>query len=88
MYGEGYDFTPLYTPSSGDMVGALPVGIQSRGDDDAPYWPVQNMWTYKEIWYILSPTGMAVERYCRASLVEGRADSVVTFTSVIPDRRL
>jgi len=50
MYGEGYDFTPLYTPSSGDIVGALPVGIQTKGDSDAPYWPVQSMWTYKEIW--------------------------------------
>ena len=50
MYGEGYDFTPLYTPSSGDIVGALPVGIQTRGDSDIPYWPVQSTWTYKEVW--------------------------------------
>ena len=50
MYGEGYDFPPLYTPSSGDIVGGLPVGIQTRGDSDIPYWPVQNTWTYKEIW--------------------------------------
>ncbi len=50
MYGEGNDFVPLYTPSSGDIVGSLPVGIQTRGDKDAPYWPVQNTWTYKEIW--------------------------------------
>ena len=33
MWGEGYDYTPLDTPSSGDMVGGLPVGIQSRGDE-------------------------------------------------------
>ena len=50
MYGEGYDFPPIYTPSSGDIVGGLPVGIQTRGDSDIPYWPVQNTWTYKEIW--------------------------------------
>ncbi len=50
MYGEGYDFPPLYTPSSGDIVGGLPVGIQTKGDADIPYWPVQNNWTYKEIW--------------------------------------
>jgi len=50
MYGEGYDFPPIYTPSSGDIVGGLPVGIQTRGDSDLPYWPVQNTWTYKEIW--------------------------------------
>lgn len=50
MYGLGYDFPPIYTPSSGDIVGGLPVGIQTRGDNDIPYWPVQNTWTYKEIW--------------------------------------
>jgi hypothetical protein len=50
MYGEGYDFAPLYTPSSGDIVGALPVGIQTKGESDVPYWPVQNNWTYKEVW--------------------------------------
>ena len=50
MYGEGYDFSPLYTPSSGDIIGALPVGIQTRGESDVPYWPVQNEWTYKEVW--------------------------------------
>ncbi len=50
MYGEGYDFPPLYTPSSGDIEGALPVGIQTRGENDVPYWPVQSTWTYKEVW--------------------------------------
>ncbi|MEO3403619.1 glycoside hydrolase family 9 protein [Mucilaginibacter sp. CAU 1740] len=50
MYGEGYDYVPLYTPSSGDMVGGLPVGIQTKDENDIPYWPVQAMWTYKEIW--------------------------------------
>ena len=50
MYGEGYDFPPLYTPSSGDIAGALPVGIQTRGENDVPYWPVQSTWTYKEVW--------------------------------------
>jgi len=50
MFGEGYDFPPLYTPSSGDIVGALPVGIQTHSDSDIPYWPVQSTWTYKEVW--------------------------------------
>jgi len=89
MYGEGYDFTPLYTPSSGDMVGALPVGIQSRGDDDAPYWPVQNMWTYKEIWvHPVTNWVWLLKNIAGPSLVEGRADSVVTFTSVIPGQKI
>jgi len=50
MFGEGYDFPPLYTPSSGDITGALPVGIQTRSESDIPYWPVQSTWTYKEVW--------------------------------------
>jgi hypothetical protein len=50
MYGEGYDWTPLYSVRSGQMVGALPVGIETKGFSDAPYWPNQIGWTYKEVW--------------------------------------
>jgi hypothetical protein len=50
MWGEGHDYPPLYIPCSGDIVGSLPVGIQTRGDSDIPYWPIQNTWTYKEVW--------------------------------------
>jgi hypothetical protein len=50
MYGEGYGWTPLYSVRSGQMVGALPVGIETKGFDDAPYWPTQICWTYKEVW--------------------------------------
>ncbi|MGA8152347.1 MAG: glycoside hydrolase family 9 protein [Terriglobales bacterium] len=50
MYGEGYDWTPLYSVRSGQMVGALPVGIETKSDNDAPYWPMQICWTYKEVW--------------------------------------
>jgi hypothetical protein len=50
MYGEGYDWTPLYSVRSGQMVGALPVGIETKGNADAPYWPTQICWTYKEVW--------------------------------------
>jgi len=50
MYGEGYDWTPLYSVRSGQMVGALPVGIETKGFADAPYWPNQICWTYKEVW--------------------------------------
>jgi hypothetical protein len=50
MYGEGYDWTPLYSVRSGQMVGALPVGIETKGMEDAPYWPTQICWTYKEVW--------------------------------------
>jgi hypothetical protein len=50
MYGEGYDWTPLYSVRSGQMVGAIPVGIETKGTADAPYWPTQICWTYKEVW--------------------------------------
>ena len=33
MYGEGYDWAQQYSVSSGDFVGSLPVGMQSRGDE-------------------------------------------------------
>lgn len=50
MYGVGYDWAQQYSVSSGDFVGSLPVGMQSRGDSDLPYWPSQNTYVYKEVW--------------------------------------
>ncbi|MEO5815024.1 MAG: glycoside hydrolase family 9 protein [Gemmatimonadaceae bacterium] len=50
MWGEGYDWAQQYSVSSGDFVGSLPVGMQSRGDTDLPYWPSQNTYVYKEVW--------------------------------------
>lgn len=50
MYGVGYDWVQQYSVSSGDFVGALPVGMQSRGDSDLPYWPSQNTYVFKEVW--------------------------------------
>lgn len=50
MYGEGYDYAPLYSPSSGDMVGSLPVGIRTRANNDEPYWPTAICYNYKEVW--------------------------------------
>lgn len=55
MYGEGYDWNPLYSVRSGQMVGAIPVGIETRGIADVPYWPNQICWTYKEVW--VQPAG-------------------------------
>jgi hypothetical protein len=50
MWGEGYDYPPQYTAMSGDIVGALPVGIQSHRNADAPYWPTENCHNWKEVW--------------------------------------
>jgi hypothetical protein len=50
MYGEGYDFAPQYTATSGDIVGGLPVGIQTSRNHDEPFWPADNCYNFKEIW--------------------------------------
>ena len=50
MYGEGYNYHPLYVAFSPQMVGALPVGIKTKGSLDAPYWPIATQAVYKEIW--------------------------------------
>lgn len=50
MYGVGHDYAPQYTAMSGDMTGTLPVGIQSRGEADEPYWPAANCYNYAEVW--------------------------------------
>jgi hypothetical protein len=50
IYGVGYHWSQQYSVSSGDFVGSLPVGMQSRGTSDLPYWPVQNMYVWKEVW--------------------------------------
>lgn len=76
MYGEGYDWTPLYSVRSGQMVGALPVGVQTKGFEDAPYWPTQICWTYKEVW--VQPVGQWIwlmQDISLPALVRGVAES-------------
>jgi hypothetical protein len=50
MWGEGYDYAPQYSAMSGDLVGSLPVGIQTHADGDSPYWPTENCHNWKEVW--------------------------------------
>lgn len=50
MYGEGYDYQPLFAYCSRDLTGALPVGMDSR--NDSPYWPAENRATFKEMWVL------------------------------------
>lgn len=50
MYGLGSRFENLYAASCGQQVGALPVGIETAGDEDIPFWPQFNNATYKEVW--------------------------------------
>jgi hypothetical protein len=76
MYGEGYDWTPLYSVRSGQIVGAIPVGIETRGTADTPYWPNQSCWTYKEVWS--QPAGEWVwlmQDLSGPAIVEGTAEA-------------
>ena len=50
VFGEGYDYHPLYTGLLPQIVGAVPVGFETFENEDIPYYPVQNLPTYKEIW--------------------------------------
>ncbi len=51
MYGEGYDYPPLYGYNPGDIVGALPVGMDCVRNDE-PFWSASNHATFKEIWVV------------------------------------
>jgi hypothetical protein len=83
MYGEGYDYPPLYAPFPGNITGALPVGIQTRGDRDIPYWPVQSTWTYKEVWvHPVARWIWLLRDFAGPALVEAETDSPAAF---IPD---
>lgn len=50
MYGEGYNYHPLYVAFSPQLVGSLPVGIMTKEDEDLPYWPQATQAVYKEVW--------------------------------------
>ncbi|MCL6458320.1 MAG: glycoside hydrolase family 9 protein, partial [Gorillibacterium sp.] len=50
MYGEGYRYAQQYSVLCGEMTGEIPVGIQTCGNEDEPYWPQFNNATYKEVW--------------------------------------
>ena len=50
IYGAGNNFAQQYAAHCGETVGEMPVGIQTRENEDVPYWPMANNATYKEIW--------------------------------------
>lgn len=50
IYGEGHNYPQLDSFSSGEIVGAIPVGIRTIGNEDTPYWPQTNNACYKEVW--------------------------------------
>ncbi|MBC1798375.1 endoglucanase [Listeria booriae] len=50
MYGEGDNYAQQYSVLNGEMVGEIPVGVQTFRNEDQPYWPQFNNATYKEVW--------------------------------------
>lgn len=50
VYGEGHNYAQQYSVQSGEMVGEMPVGIQTFENEDDPYWPQFTNATYKEVW--------------------------------------
>ena len=50
MYGEGDNYGQEYTALLGETVGEMPVGVQTRRNEDLPYWPQANIATYREVW--------------------------------------
>jgi hypothetical protein len=71
MYGSGYDFAPQFAYCLKDIVGSLPVGMDSRAGD-MPYWPATNSATYKEMW--MEP----VSRFMGAASVYSSTDQLFT----------
>lgn len=50
IWGEGSNYPQLYTALPGETVGGIPVGMESKFNEDTPYWPQFNTATYKEVW--------------------------------------
>ncbi len=51
MYGEGYDYAPHFSVSLGNIVGSLPIGIESMSEDK-PQWYTTNNVAAKEVWVV------------------------------------
>lgn len=49
IYGEGAFWGQMYNALPGEMTGEIPVGIQTLGNEDLPYWPQFNIATPKEV---------------------------------------
>ena len=50
VYGAGRDSSEPYAIFPGKTVGAVSVGIQTKGNTDEPNWPNSVCATYKEVW--------------------------------------
>ena len=50
IYGDGYNYPPLYGAYAGDVVGAVPVGIETFETTMNLICQCRLMPLYKEIW--------------------------------------
>ncbi len=88
MTGEGHDFVPHYSAMSGDIVGSLPVGIETYRNRDVPYWPVHNHMNTKETWVLPVAHWIWIMRdLAGPGLVSGRADAGVSAPVRFTDKR-
>ncbi|MBQ2668459.1 MAG: glycoside hydrolase family 9 protein [Clostridia bacterium] len=60
IYGEGERYPQMDANYPGEMVGEMPVGIETRDNEDVPYWPSGNACTYKEVWLTTAGRWLAV----------------------------
>lgn len=81
MYGEGHDYAPQYNAMSGDIVGSLPVGIQTKFDRDIPYCPATNWPNWKEAWvHPVSRWIWLMSDLASPAPAADRSDGLVDFT--------
>ena len=50
IWGEGNRYGQQYTALLGETVGEIPVGVQTRANEDLPYFPPACIACYREIW--------------------------------------
>lgn len=60
IYGEGERYAQMDANYPGEMAGEMPVGIETLGNEDEPYWPSGNNATYKEVWLTTAGRWLAV----------------------------
>lgn len=50
VYGAGSGYCRQYAVLCGECMGAVPVGVETRDNEDVPYWPQNNNATFREVW--------------------------------------
>lgn len=50
LYGAGENYCRQYGVLCGECAGEIPVGVETRGNEDVPYWPQNNNATFREVW--------------------------------------